>query len=59
VLNSPEFWSILYSGKIPPYLSGVEEKGDEWQGFGMNQPLVRRLGWTLVHRLAMAHLGMF
>ncbi|KIM32748.1 hypothetical protein M408DRAFT_186029 [Serendipita vermifera MAFF 305830] len=51
LFRNPEFWSILYPGKIPPY---VDEQS--FEGFGMDQPGIRRSGWTLVHLLASNHL---
>jgi len=60
LLSNPEFWSILYPGKLPPYMGvSVDDNNhaNGFEAFGMNQPGVRRAGWTLVHLLASNQLG--
>jgi hypothetical protein len=59
LFGNPEFWSILYPGKLPPYMgdSVSNDPADGFEAFGMNQPGIRRAGWTLVHLLVAKHLG--
>lgn len=58
LLSDPEFWSVLYPGSHPPYLSlHAQNEGETvFESFGRNQTAVRRAGWALVHTLAKNHL---
>jgi hypothetical protein len=59
LFGNPEFWSILYPGKVPPYMGDPidNDPAEGFEAFGLNQPGIRRAGWTLVHLLAANHLG--
>ncbi|KAG8852759.1 hypothetical protein FRB91_005987 [Serendipita sp. 411] len=52
ILNDPQFWTILYSGDHPPFVSSPSP---EFTPYGMDQPGVRRAGWGLVQVLAKHH----
>lgn len=66
LLADPEFWSILYPGTRPPFVTSPNDEGDQgrsdegsFESFGKNQTAVRRGGWSLVHTLAKNHPGSF
>ncbi|KAG8835092.1 hypothetical protein FRC17_005213, partial [Serendipita sp. 399] len=52
LLNDPQFWTILYFGDRPPFASTSQSDS---VCFGLDQPGVRRAGWSLVQVLAKHH----